>query len=244
MSSEHQSNKENISVDKSKKDAMLSFAPAPIFKWDSHRPSMSSPLSSSPTRAPSSPISPEKFSTSFQRQTQSSPIPAPKFRFATRPTRPNPRVLSKREDVQEVRRRNFLESVKRKSDDSKWERRNIEGQFLKKSYYEGLGQLAQDAPELSEADIQDAMSFSRPPQSDDAIMMDEPPEEDVDYEAMLASYEEQQQQPAQQPTSPASSDADYDDIFAELIAQEQRSHHDQTNVEQGDYMDEDNIMSY
>lgn len=142
-----------------------------------------------------------------------------------------------------MRRRNFLESVKRKSDDSKWERRNIEGQFLKKSYYEGLGQLAQGAPELSEADIQDAMSFSRPPENDDAMMVDEPPEEDIDYEAMLESYGEQQQ-PAHQPNSPTSSDADYDDIFAELIAQEQRSHHNHTNVEHGDYMDEDKIMSY
>lgn len=115
-------------------DKMLSFAtPAPIFSpgtWDHHRPSVPSPLSSSPVRA-SSPLSPIDGNavSSSQRQIQSSPIQPShqKFRFASRPTRPNP-VVRKREDAQDMRRRNFLQSVRQKSEDKKWLRRDIEGQ--------------------------------------------------------------------------------------------------------------------
>ena len=108
-------------------DKMLSFAPSPIFagSWDD-RPAVSSPLSSSPVRA-SSPLSPIDRNTLPQRQVQSSPIQPPKFKFATRPTRPNP-VVRRREETQEQRRRNFLQNVRQKSEDKGWERRNIEGQ--------------------------------------------------------------------------------------------------------------------
>lgn len=83
-------------------------------------------------------------------------------------------------------------------------------------------QLQRDAPEFSESDIEDAMAYQREksqPQDDDAIMMDTSMEDD-ELEAMLASYEEQQSRPSQQPPSPALSDQDYDEFFAELIAQE------------------------
>lgn len=105
---------------------MLSYAPAPIFgaHWDT-RPSVSSPLSSSPIRA-SSPLSPLDKNTLFQRQTQSSPIQPLKSRFASRQTRPNP-VVRKREDAQESRRANFLQNVRRKAEDKAWQRRDIEG---------------------------------------------------------------------------------------------------------------------
>lgn len=108
-------------------DKMLSFAPSPIFSgsWD-HRPSVSSPLSSSPIRA-SSPLSPIDRNTLPQCQIQSSPIQPPKFKFATRPTRPNP-VIRRREEAQEQRRKNFLQSVRQKSEDKAWQRRDIEGQ--------------------------------------------------------------------------------------------------------------------
>ena len=106
---------------------MLSFTPSPIFSgsWH-HRPAVSSPLSSSPIRA-SSPLSPIDRNTLPQRHIQSSPIPPPKFKFATRPTRPNP-VVRKREEAQDQRRRSFLQSVRQKSDDKAWQRRDIEGQ--------------------------------------------------------------------------------------------------------------------
>lgn len=108
-------------------DNMLSFAPTPIFSgsWD-HRPSAPSPLTSSPIRA-SSPLSPIDRNSHPQRQIQSSPIQPIKFKFASRPTRPNP-VVRKREDVQEGRRRLFLNNVRQKSEDKAWQRRDIEGQ--------------------------------------------------------------------------------------------------------------------
>lgn len=106
---------------------MLSFAQTPIFtgSWD-HRPSVSSPLSSSPIRA-SSPLSPVDSNSLPQRQVQSSPIQPPKFKFASRPSKPNP-VVRKREDAQESRRRSFLQNVRQKSDEKAWQRRDIEGQ--------------------------------------------------------------------------------------------------------------------
>lgn len=107
---------------------MLSFAPtpAPIFtaNWD-HRPAVSSPLSSSPLRA--SPPGTQDDNVFAMRQTQSSPIQPPKFKYASRPTRPNP-VMRRREDAQEQRRSTFLRSVRNKAEDKAWQRRDIEGQ--------------------------------------------------------------------------------------------------------------------
>ena len=115
-----------------KSEKMLSFAPAPIFSdtWD-HRPAVSSPLSSSPIRA-AEPLSPVNQNTLSFRASQSSPIPAPKFKYASRPTRPNP-LVRKREEAQDQRRRNFLQKVREKSDDKAWKRRDIEGQVSTQS---------------------------------------------------------------------------------------------------------------
>jgi hypothetical protein len=106
---------------------MLSFAPTPIFSgnWD-HRPVVPSPLSSSPVRA-SSPLSPIDRNAYSQRQVQSSPIKPPKFKFASRPTRPNP-LNRKREEVQDSRRKQFLQNVKQSREEKAWQRRDIEGQ--------------------------------------------------------------------------------------------------------------------
>lgn len=53
------------------------------------------------------------------------PQTAPKFRFATGAPRPNPAVR-KREDAREGRRKLFLNEVRQRSDDKKWERRGGE----------------------------------------------------------------------------------------------------------------------
>ncbi|KAM0344620.1 hypothetical protein ACHAPU_007394 [Fusarium lateritium] len=197
---------------------MLSFAPSPIFSgsWD-HRPAVSSPLSSSPVRA-SSPLSPIDRNAFAQRQVQSSPIKPPKFKFASRPTRPNP-VNRKREEVQEGRRKLFLQNVRQSREDKAWQRRDIEGQFLKTHYLADRGQLSHDAPDITEADIEEAMTFypDHPSIPEDDEMMDE----EDQLEAMFASYEEHQTTSSERPPSPTLSDEDYDDVFAELIAQEQ-----------------------
>lgn len=92
--------------------------------WD-FKPAVPSPLSSSPIR-PTSPLSPISDNTAARRQTQSSPIPAPKFKYASRPARPNP-VVRKREDAQESRRKMFLQNVRQRADDKTYQRRDMEG---------------------------------------------------------------------------------------------------------------------
>ncbi|OAA37939.1 hypothetical protein BBO_07319 [Beauveria brongniartii RCEF 3172] len=223
---------------------MLSLAPAPIFTptCDHRRPTVSSPLSSSPLR-PSSPLGAQEdrySSYAAIRQTQSSPIPSPKFRYAacaTPATRRNP-LLRRREDVQQQRRVNFLRGVRDKAEDKAWRRRDIEGQFLKTNWIADMHRLSYDAPELSEADIEEASSFrpesmSQPEDGDmdgegddvddkdddDDDMADECGE-DAELEAMFASYQQQQplRSPAMRPISPFLSDDEYDDLFEELLS--------------------------
>ncbi|PHH74981.1 hypothetical protein CDD82_4638 [Ophiocordyceps australis] len=190
---------------------MLSVAPSST-SWD-HRPAVSSPLSSSPIR-PSSPKSPI-CSPRSRRHTQSSPIQPPRPRYSTRPARPNP-LLQRRQDAHESRRRNFLQTVRQRSQDKTWHRREIEGQFLRSSWLTNLGLLMHDAPAFSEADIHHALAFEQeaalPTPDEDEIMEDLVPD-DKPVEGLLDSHEEQ-------PTSPSLPD-EYDDIFAELLSKEQ-----------------------
>ena len=134
---------------------MFAIMPSPIFSLDAclppsasatppppqpkYRPSVSSPLSSSPIRAncyspPASPPQDTTFSFFPQqkhqpapRDTQSSPIAQPSptrklFKYAARTPRPNP-VVQKREEARESRRKLFLKNVRERADDKAWERR-------------------------------------------------------------------------------------------------------------------------
>ncbi|EFY92931.1 hypothetical protein J3458_004485 [Metarhizium acridum] len=216
---------------------MLSVA-TPMFGFN-HQPSVSSPLSSSPIRA-SSPLSPVDRNTLTQRQIQSSPIQQPKFKYASRPVRQNP-LLRKREDAHESRRLGFLQGVRQKQDEKTWQRRDIEGQFLKNSLLADIGRLSYDAPALSDTDLEDAMAFQEDeksqhndwPDGEHDDVMDEVCQEEQEFEAMIASYE-QQSHIDQRPPSPLLSDEDYDDVFAELIAQEQADSQPQSSGEQMD----------
>ncbi|KAL2202723.1 hypothetical protein CC79DRAFT_1372878 [Sarocladium strictum] len=219
---------------------MLSFAPAPIFgaasspAWNT-RPAVSSPLSSSPTRA-TSPLSPLDKNALFNRQTQSSPLQPPKFKFSSRPSRPNP-LVKKREEAQEARRTSFLQSVRRKAEDKAWQRRDIEGHFLKTSWLADRDQLARDAPTLTDADLEDAMTHDdeqMQPEVEDDTMMDDGPGDD-DLDAMLASYE-QDASTLQRLKSPSYSDDEYDDIFEDLMS------HEQAHPSQGSQPDASDAM--
>jgi hypothetical protein len=124
---------------------MLAAMPAPIFSFSLdasspptpqyyHRPSVASPLSSSPIRASSvSPPQPlaarDPNCMSFFLQSQSSPIKpqAAKFKYANRTARPNP-VVKRREDAQDGRRRLFLQNVRQRQEDEKWEKRGGENE--------------------------------------------------------------------------------------------------------------------
>ena len=105
-----------------KSDKMFAIMPQPPIFQDStalFRPAAPSPLSSSPIRA-SSPREDD-----YTRDVKSSPIRAPKFKFASRPVRQAP-VAQKREVAQEARRKLFLKNVRQRADDQKWERRGGE----------------------------------------------------------------------------------------------------------------------
>ncbi|KAF7563006.1 hypothetical protein G7046_g1121 [Stylonectria norvegica] len=221
------------SVPSQSTDNMVPFAPTPIFSgsWN-HRPVVPSPLSSSPIRA-SSPLSPIDNNTLPQRQVQSSPIPPSKFKFASRPSRPNP-VVRKREEVYDGRRRLFLQNVRQKSDDKAWQRRDIEGQFLKTNWLEDQGQLSHDAPDFSEADIDDAAAFLEegPQPQDDDMMLDDI----LADEFTCKNEEELYSEAARRPPSPALSDEEFefDDVFAELILKEQLKEQWQNYLHQDD----------
>lgn len=105
---------------------------------------------------------------------------------------------------------------------------NGRNQFLKTNWIADMNRLSHDAPEISEADIEDASRFE--PQSmeeefdDDDVddgMIDEY-SEDAELEAMFASYQQQQkpqtQSPTMRPISPSLSDDEYDAIFEELLS--------------------------
>lgn len=117
------------STDEAAPHSMLSFTPKLVPSWD-HRPAVSSPLSSSPARAssPRSPAEEEEEEAQWQpRQVQSSPIRRNNFKYQSRPARPNP-VMRRREELQEQRRKSFLQNVRQKTEDRSWQRRDIEGQ--------------------------------------------------------------------------------------------------------------------
>lgn len=209
---------------------MLSFTPKPVPSWD-NRPAVSSPLSSSPVRA-SSPRSPADEETRWQpRQVQSSPIRPNNFKYQSRPARPNP-VMKRREELQEQRRKSFLQNVRQKAEERSWQRRDIEGQFLKTSWLANVGRLSYDAPSFSDADIEDAAAFS-PETAQSQMDEDMIPEELMDEEQLLTSYEEEvmAQQGSRLPTL-AEEDDEYDDIFAELISQEQEHQQSQHRSQQ------------
>ena len=85
---------------------------------------------------------------------------------------------------------------------------------------------------------------------DDDQMVEIPPDEDEDLEAVLASYETQQLSSLAYVSSPIQSDDEYDDLFAELIAKEvatdQGPHQPQacpyTQLSHPDWIGEDSNM--
>ncbi|KAL2019702.1 hypothetical protein VTK56DRAFT_9239 [Thermocarpiscus australiensis] len=225
-----------------------------------HRPPVSSPLSSSPIRPPPpSPFSPcdpntlNTFRPPPQRETQSSPIRAPstsanssgsgsKFRYATRNPRPNP-VLKRREDAQEGRRRLFLQNVRQRADDKRWERRGGEDELLKLEWWrlnrerqlareaEVAQYLALDADvdeQERELQLQGLLARREPGGGSDvdALMADAiEQQEEAEVDALLSALEMAESEgqrglPGSPGSSHFSNDEDYDGIFMDLISQQ------------------------
>ncbi|OIW29004.1 hypothetical protein CONLIGDRAFT_403491 [Coniochaeta ligniaria NRRL 30616] len=202
---------------------MFAIMPTPIFTFDAaplppasttplqqqpkYRPSVSSPLSSSPIRASSysPPISPHHDNTVssifpprqsghlIPRDTQSSPIAQPSspspsrkllFKFAARTPRPNP-VVQKREEARESRRKLFLKNVRERGDDRAWERRGGDQEVLKLEWWRLNNELRQQKDaELAvfgtDADIEEAVQLQELRGGQERLENVPQPEGDID----------------------------------------------------------------
>lgn len=108
---------------------------------------------------------------------------------------------------------------------------------MKTSWLADRDQLARDAPTLTDADLEDAMTHDDEQilqdMEDDTMMDDGPGDDDLD--ALLASYE-QDASTLQRPKSPSYSDDEYDDIFQDLMS------HEQSRPSQGSQPDASDAM--
>ncbi|KAI2606228.1 uncharacterized protein GGS25DRAFT_523897 [Hypoxylon fragiforme] len=198
-----------------------------------HRPAHSSPLSSSPIRQSSPPLSPRNTNTLPRYDTQSSPIKTPptKFKFAARSAKPNPLRLT-RETAQESRRNLFLKNVRKRADDRQWERRGGDQEALRLEWSILDRQRRQQKNAdldgmLFEEDIEDIPEREQDmSQNPEDMMVDVlAQEEEEELNAMLAMLETSSPPRERlQPSSPAlSDDDDYDSIFMDLISQQESS---------------------
>ncbi|KAI0867849.1 hypothetical protein GGS24DRAFT_507377 [Hypoxylon argillaceum] len=209
--------------------------PTPIFNLDfssPHRPSVPSPLSSSPLRPSqtSPPLSPRNRNTLPRRDTQSSPIkgPSPIFKYASRHVKPNPLRLS-REKAQESRRTLFLKNVRQRADDRKWEQRGGDQEALKLEWHVLNNRRRQE----KEMDI-DGIVFNDElediPENPyelqeeiDDIMVDAiAREEEAELDAMLSFLDtSSSSQAPRRPNTPSlSDDEDYDTLFRDILSRE------------------------
>ncbi|KAK0651577.1 hypothetical protein B0T16DRAFT_489571 [Cercophora newfieldiana] len=216
-------------------DAFASPPPPPQM----YRPALPSPLSSSPIRA-SSVSPPHKTTSSFNfglRDTQSSPLTAKhqqesRFKYATRNAKPNP-VVKRREDAQEGRRRLFLQNVRQRQEDQKWEKRGGDNELLKLEWW----RLNRELRQAKESDIE---GFVRVEDIEDEHPIDQQAELETDFDSMMLDAMEQEEQaelealleslPSETQTSPSrpesmhfSDDEDYDSLFMELLSAQQNS---------------------
>ncbi|CAJ2502240.1 Uu.00g096340.m01.CDS01 [Anthostomella pinea] len=214
--------------------------PTPIFNnfdfSSPHRPTVSSPLSSSPLR-PSQysppPLSARDPNTLPRRDVQSSPIKGPSskfFKYASRNARPNP-LRQNRENAQDGRRKLFLKNVRQRADDNKWDRRGGDQETLKLEWAVLDRRRRQQRESdldgiVCEDEIEDIPELPPqvPQEPDDDVMVDAiAQEEEREMEAMLSMLEaESSSQASARPNSPSlSDDDDYDSLFMDLVSQEE-----------------------
>ncbi|KAF2963731.1 hypothetical protein GQX73_g9847 [Xylaria multiplex] len=213
---------------------MLATMPTPIFNLDfssPHRPTVPSPLSSSPLRPSqgSPPLSPRDLNTLPRRDIQSSPIRGSScnFKYASRSAKPNPLRLS-REKAQEGRRTLFLKNVRKRTDDRKWEQRGGDQEALKLEW----NILNKRRRQEKDMDI-DGIVFERDledipenphglhEETDDMMVDAIAQEEEAELDAMLSFLDTSSMQVPRRPDTPSlSDDEDYDELFMDLLSQE------------------------
>ncbi|KAI1341358.1 hypothetical protein F5Y15DRAFT_354251 [Xylariaceae sp. FL0016] len=211
----------------------------PIFEFDfssPHRPAVSSPLSSSPLRPSqaSPPLSLRDPNTLPRRETQSSPIQGPplKFKYASRSAKPNP-LRTGRENVQATRRKLFLNNVRQRSDDKKWERRGGDQEALKLEWAVLNRRWKQQKDSdvdgiVYENELDDIPEASREflVPADDDMVDAMAQEEEAEMDAMLSMLEMGTDAGTRaRPTSPMLSDEDedYDALFRDILSQQESS---------------------
>ncbi|KAI4598640.1 hypothetical protein KJ359_002530 [Pestalotiopsis sp. 9143b] len=220
----------------------------PIFNFDfttatSHKPTHSSPLSSSPIRASQSspPLSPRDPNTLPRRGYFSSPSKsafgnqeASRWtRFDARDAKKNP-LKQSRENALEGKRKLFLKNVRQRHDDKAWERRGGDQEVLRLEWSaqdrKRRQQKERDIDGLMfEDDLEDlpqlSQSHSPAYQEDDDMMVDSHAmEEQAELDAMLSAYEAEntERTPTERAESPTLSDDEYDNIFMDMLSQDGR----------------------
>ncbi|KAI1270267.1 hypothetical protein F5Y18DRAFT_421756 [Xylariaceae sp. FL1019] len=205
----------------------------PIFNLDfstPHRPTVSSPLSSSPIRASqSSPLSPRDINTLPRRDILSSPIRGPptKSKYAARDTKPNPLRVN-REKAQEGRRTLFLKNVRQRSDQKKWEQRGGDQEALMREWNVINKQRRQEKDAdvdgiVFEGDLDDIPEEVNE-ESDDMMVDSIAQDEEAEMDAMLSllqSSASQQEQPSRPDSIYGSDDEDYDALFMDMMNQQE-----------------------
>ncbi|KAI0440452.1 hypothetical protein F4803DRAFT_563824 [Xylaria telfairii] len=208
----------------------------PIFNLDfssPHRPVISSPLSSSPLRPSqaSPPLSPRDPNTLPRREIQSSPIrgSSSKFsKYASRTVKPNPLRLS-RENAQESRRTLFLNNVRQRADDRKWEQRGGDQETLKLEWNVLNRQRKQEKDmDLDGIVYHDELDdipenvFEAQAETDDMMVDAIAREEEAELDAMLSLLDtSSSSQTLEQPsTLSLSDDEDYDSLFMDILSQQ------------------------
>ncbi|KAI0971592.1 hypothetical protein F4678DRAFT_461542 [Xylaria arbuscula] len=210
--------------------------PAPIFNFDfssPHRPTVPSPLSSSPIRPSqaSPPLSPRDPNTLPWYDTQSSPIrgSSPIFKYASRNAKPNPLRLN-REQAQESRRKLFLKNVRKRADDRKWEQRGGDQEALKLEWHILNKQRRQEKDTdldgfVFEDELEDIPEnpYESHEETDDMMVDAIAQEEEAELEAMLSFLDPTSSQaPSQIPrrleTTSLSDDEDYDTLFMDMLS--------------------------
>ncbi|TGJ78571.1 hypothetical protein E0Z10_g10192 [Xylaria hypoxylon] len=213
---------------------MLATMPTPIFNFDfssPHRPTVSSPLSSSPIRPSqaSPPLSPRDPNTLPRRDTQSSPIrgPSSNFKYASRSVKPNPLRLS-REKAQESRRTLFLKNVRKRADDRKWDQRGGDQEALKLEWNVLNKQRRQEKDTDVDGFVFDAELDDIPEnpyelheETDDMMVDAIAQEEEAELDAMLSLLNTSSLQVPRRPDTPLlSDDEDYDALFMDMLSQQ------------------------
>ncbi|KAK4680102.1 hypothetical protein QC764_210090 [Podospora pseudoanserina] len=230
-----------------------------------HKPAKSSPLSYTPMRIPSptlpsddvpdmmlsSPLGPPSDS-SHLRMSQSSPIrssfdnnessgPQPKFRFANRnPAKNSNPLVKKRNDVQDSRRRLFLNNVRQRQEDKKFQRRGGQDEIARLEFNrlqnERLAYLdrerAKNPYALWEQELEDehrslqSQQWQMQQQNPDEMMLDALEEAEMAEIAQAEALLHQDNNSSRHINQDDSfdDDEDWDELFMEAIQTSQQHH--------------------